>query len=128
MYQAVDSTGIETGPKENATPIAAYFFVFFVLLGSFFFMNLFVGVIFMEFEQAQREEKEALFLQDDEVKWVDMMKMILNTKPEIIKRPKNSFSVWLHEKTKSETWFDIIIMVCIVLNMLLMAITYEGQS
>lgn len=57
-----------------------------------------------------------------------MMKMILNTKPEIIKRPKNFMSVWIHEKTKSETWFDIIIMVCIVLNMLLMAITYEGQS
>ena len=91
-------------------------------------MNLFVGVIFMNFEQAQREEKEALFLQDDEVKWVDMMKMILNTKPEIIKRPKNRLSVWLFEKTKSDTWFDLAIMACIVLNMLLMAITYEGQS
>jgi len=30
----------------------AYFFIVFVFIGSFFFMNLFVGVIFMNFEEA----------------------------------------------------------------------------
>lgn len=95
-------------------------------MGSFFFMNLFVGVIFMNFEEAQREEKEALFLQPDEVKWVDMISMILKTKPEIIKRPKNRVSVYLYEKTKGETPFDIAIMTCIVLNMILMACSFEG--
>lgn len=69
-----------------------------------------------------------MFLQDDEIKWVDMIKMILKTKPEIIKRPKNKVSVYLYEKTKSETPFDIFIMVCIVLNMILMAVSFEGQS
>jgi Ion transport protein len=98
------------------------------MMGSFFFMNLFVGVIFMNFEDAQREEKEALFLMPDEIKWVDMIKMILKTKPEIIKRPKNKFSVYLYEKTKGETKFDIFIMICIVLNMILMALSFEGQA
>ena len=60
------------------------------------------------------------------MKWVDMIKMILKTKPEIIKRPKNKVSVWLYEHTKGETPFDITIMVCIVLNMILMAVSYEG--
>jgi hypothetical protein len=128
MMQAIDGTDIEKGPRENASPLAGYFFVVFVLLGSFFFMNLFVGVIFMNFEDAQREEKEALFLQPDEIKWVEMMQLILKTKPEIIKRPKNRISVFFYEKTKGETPFDIAIMICIVLNMVLMAVMYEGQS
>lgn len=52
MAQAVDATDIEKGPREYASPLSAYFFVIFVLMGSFFFMNLFVGVIFMNFEDA----------------------------------------------------------------------------
>lgn len=80
------------GPKHGASPINAYFFVAFVFIGSFFFMNLFVGVLFMNFEAAQRDEKEALLLDGDEMKWVDMMKMIINTKPEIVKTPKNRIS------------------------------------
>jgi len=89
-------------------------------------MNLFVGVIFNEFEAAQREEEESRYLKDDEIKWIDMIKMILKTRPEIIKRPKNKVSVYLYEKTKGETPFDITIMTCIVLNMILMAISFEG--
>jgi hypothetical protein len=55
-------------------------------------MNLFVGVIFMNFEAAQRDEAEALLLDRKEAGWVDMMKMIISTRPEIIKTPKNKIS------------------------------------
>ena len=67
-------------------------------------------------------------LKDDEIKWVDMMKMIVKARPEINKRPRNKYSEWLHEKTKGETKFDAFIMVCIVLNMVQMALNYEGQT
>lgn len=46
----------------------------------------------MNFEAAQRDERESLLLESHEVKWVDMMRMIVNTKPEILKLPKNKFS------------------------------------
>ena len=52
MYQYTDITGVENGPKEAASFNNAYFFVAFVFIGSFFFMNLFVGVLFMNFEAA----------------------------------------------------------------------------
>ena len=52
MWQAVDATDLENGPRKEASPLNAYFFVIFVFVGSFFFMNLFVGVIFMNFEMA----------------------------------------------------------------------------
>ncbi len=40
------------GPKHLASPANGYFFVVFILIGSFLFLNLFVGVIFKEFEDA----------------------------------------------------------------------------
>jgi hypothetical protein len=52
MYIAVDSTGVAKGPKIDSTPYAAYFFLIFILIGSFFFLNFFVGVIFLNFEEA----------------------------------------------------------------------------
>jgi hypothetical protein len=52
MYNAINSVGENLGPKLNATPANGYFFVIFVLIGSFLFLNLFVGVIFKEFEDA----------------------------------------------------------------------------
>jgi len=40
-----------TGPTPDANKMGAVFFcLLFVVVGSFFFMNLFVGVIFDEFE------------------------------------------------------------------------------
>jgi hypothetical protein len=126
MYTYTDITGIESGPKPGYSPINAYFFVAFVFVGAFFFMNLFVGVLFMNFEAAQKDEAAALLLDRKEVRWLDMMKMIINTKPEIIKIPKNKVSKTIYEYTKAETKFDFFIMICIILNMIQMAINYEG--
>ena len=62
MYAYTDITSEDTGPRPGAAPINAYFFVGFVFIGAFFFMNLFVGVLFMNFESAQKDEAEALLL------------------------------------------------------------------
>lgn len=128
MYKYTDITGLEKGPKPGSAVINAYFFIGFVFVGNFFFMNLFVGVLFMNFEKAQRDEKESLRLDGDEMKWVDMMKMIISSKPEIIKTPKNPISRWVYERTKAESKFDFFIMICIILNMVQMAVSYEGMS
>jgi len=56
MYSTVDATGVERGPKIDASPFHAYFFVIFIFIGSFLFLNLFIGVIFMKFQEAQDEE------------------------------------------------------------------------
>jgi hypothetical protein len=54
-----------------------------------------------------------------------MMKMIVNTKPEFVKMPKNKISLWIFEMTKPGTKFDMVIMICIILNMITMAANYE---
>ena len=33
------------------------FFMVFILIGSFFFLNFFIGVLFLKYEQAQKKEE-----------------------------------------------------------------------
>ena len=68
-----------------------------------------------------------MLLDRDEARWVDMMRMIVGTKPEIIKVNKNKIRKWIYEFTQPESKFDMFVMVCIILNMVQMAMTYEGQ-
>ena len=56
MYQGIESTEIERGPKKDNTPFAAFFFIIFIWIGSFLFLNLFVGVIFKNYIDAQNED------------------------------------------------------------------------
>jgi type IV secretory pathway VirB2 component (pilin) len=128
MYAYGDATGVETGPKPGASILNNYFFVFFVFVGSFFFLNLFVGVLFLSFEKAQKDEKEAMLLDIDEIQWVDMMKMILQERPEIIKIPSNPIRKFCYKIVDEESPFSNLIMACIILNIFTMAATFEGQS
>lgn len=49
MHQAIDITKIDNGPiKENSTS-QMIFFIIFILIGSFFFLNFFIGVLFLKY-------------------------------------------------------------------------------
>ena len=50
MYQAIDVTKKDNGPKYEASPGHAGFFIIFILIGSFFFLNFFIGVLFDKYE------------------------------------------------------------------------------
>ena len=56
MYQSIDVTKIDNGPKYEAAPLNSFFFVVFILIGSFFFLNFFIGVLFLKYEEAQKKE------------------------------------------------------------------------
>jgi len=58
MIQAVDSTAVDEGPIIEYNKANAFFFIVFILIGSFFFLNFFIGVLFMKYTQAQKEEKK----------------------------------------------------------------------
>jgi hypothetical protein len=52
MNAAVTGAGVGVGPELLADPYAAWYFVAAIFIISCFFLDLFVGVIFMEFEKA----------------------------------------------------------------------------
>ena len=62
MHQAVDAKDYNEAPVKNYNPAAAYYFVVFIFIGSFFFLNFFVGVVFLHFNHAKKHETSIFYL------------------------------------------------------------------
>ncbi|KAL4480370.1 hypothetical protein ABPG74_020886 [Tetrahymena malaccensis] len=129
MYQAIDSNTADVGPvKDNYIQIS-YFYMIFILVGSFFLINLFVGVIFLNFNEAQKNEKQSsLFLTEEQKRWIEFQQMIIGVKAEFAqsvvptqKLPRLMYNIVTNQK------FEIFIMILIVANILTMAMAYEGS-
>jgi len=59
MITAVDTADdIDLGPEKEQNVVLGFFFVIFILIGSFFLMNFFVGVLFMKYTAAQERENK----------------------------------------------------------------------
>lgn len=52
MLQSIDSTGIDEGPDVEASYAYIYFYILFIFIGSFFLLNFFIGVLFLEYAKA----------------------------------------------------------------------------
>lgn len=126
MLQSVDSTGQNEGPKFENAPLYAYFYVIFILIGSFFLVNFFIGVLFMKYTQAQAEETKGQT--EEHIRWNSLSRMITDARVAHDKanEPSALWRNWLWKIINTDA-FDITIMSFIILNMLQMATTYEGQ-
>jgi hypothetical protein len=52
MYQYMDSTEINQGPIYNNNLYVPLFFIVFIFIGSYFLLNFFIGVLFLNYNQA----------------------------------------------------------------------------
>jgi len=69
MIAAVDTVEeINQGPEKEANVIMGFFFVIFILIGSFFLMNFFVGVLFMKYAAASARENKGFTA--DGITWI----------------------------------------------------------
>ena len=63
-------------PVTNKTPFMAIYFVIFMIFGSQFILNLFVGVIMDNFNKIKdKEELGSLFVTDEQRSWIDAHKL-----------------------------------------------------
>jgi len=67
MFQAFDFTGPLKGPTYNGSKGFLVYFVIFILVGSFFLLNFFIGVLFLEYNKAQKEEQKGY--SDNDLNW-----------------------------------------------------------
>lgn len=75
MLAAVDATEKDKGPKPEFSPLNAYFFLLFILIGSFFLLNFFIGVLFLKYAQAQKNETKGYT--QAHLTWKDIQTMII---------------------------------------------------
>lgn len=69
--QAADAVDTNTGPSRDVNrPFAIVYFIIFIVVGSFFFLNMFIGVLFLKFTEAHREQVKG-FTQE-ELDWKEI--------------------------------------------------------
>ena len=56
MLQSVDAVGVDKGPRCESQPGILYFYVIFIMVGSFFLLNFFIGVLFLKYSEAKKAE------------------------------------------------------------------------
>jgi len=74
MYNALDGDDEKLGPTYNTNFILCLYFISFIFIGSFFFLNLFVGAICYHFDKCHKNEKCSMFdlLTEEQIKWIEM--------------------------------------------------------
>ena len=74
MYNALDGDDEKLGPSYNTNFIQCLYFISFIFIGSFFFLNLFVGAICYHFDKCHKNEKCSMFdlLTEEQIKWIEM--------------------------------------------------------
>ncbi|XP_050975168.1 sodium channel, voltage-gated, type I-like, alpha isoform X2 [Labeo rohita] len=129
MYAAVDSRGLYEQPEYEANLYMYLYFVIFIILGAFFTLNLFIGVIIDNFNQQKKKfGGQDIFMTEEQKKYYNAMKKLGSKKPQKpIPRPKNKIQGFIFDLVTRQA-FDIFIMVLISLNMVTMMVETEDQS
>ncbi|XP_065269347.1 sodium channel protein type 2 subunit alpha-like isoform X11 [Emys orbicularis] len=129
MYAAVDSINVSTQPKYEENLYMYLYFVIFIIFGSFFTLNLFIGVIIDNFNQQKKKfGGQDIFMTEEQKKYYNAMKKLGSKKPQKpIPRPANKFQGLMFDIVTKQA-FDISIMILICLNMVTMMIETDDQS
>ncbi|CRK95854.1 CLUMA_CG009301, isoform A [Clunio marinus] len=130
MADSVDSRGVDLQPAREANLYAYIYFVIFIICGSFFTLNLFIGVIIDNFNMLKKKYEGGIlemFLTPSQKSYYCAMKKLGRKKPQkVIKRPFNQVLAMFYDLANSRR-FEIAIFVLIFLNMLSMGIEHFGQ-
>ncbi|XP_041433987.1 sodium channel protein type 2 subunit alpha isoform X2 [Xenopus laevis] len=129
MYAAVDSRKVEEQPRYEDNLYMYLYFVIFIIFGSFFTLNLFIGVIIDNFNQQKKKfGGQDIFMTEEQKKYYNAMKKLGSKKPQKpIPRPPNKYQGLVFDFVTKQA-FDITIMILICLNMVTMMIETDEQS
>uniref|UniRef100_T1JEU7 Sodium channel protein n=1 Tax=Strigamia maritima TaxID=126957 RepID=T1JEU7_STRMM len=130
LEDATDAKEKYHQPDYEANVYIYLFFVFFIIFGSFFTLNLFIGVIIDNFNEQKKKAGGSLemFMTDDQKKYYNAMKKMGSKKPaKAIPRPRFRPQAIVFDITTDKK-FDMFIMVFIGLNMIVMATDHYGQT
>ncbi|XP_054846940.1 sodium channel protein type 5 subunit alpha-like [Eublepharis macularius] len=125
MDAAVDGSG----DCFESNKYAYFYFVAFIIFGSFFMLNLFIGVVIDNFNQQRKKiSGELIFLSEDQKKYYNALKKLGNKKlQKPVPRPLNKYQGFCFDIINKKA-FDIFILSLIFLNVVVMAVEHEDQG
>jgi hypothetical protein len=128
MYYAVDSPGIGEAKSKNSYQLASLYFISFMIIGNFFTINLFVGVLANRFVTLRQKGEGFHLISENQRQWVMAQKVLfrsqINITPEEPKNPARyvCFVICQH-------WlFDAFFTGLIIANSVVLSMYYSGMS
>ncbi|XP_072038467.1 sodium channel protein 1 brain-like [Amphiura filiformis] len=132
MEDAVDARGVDLQPSRESQPAAYIFFVLFIVVGSFFTLNLFIGVIIENFNALKRkyegDSSFDMFLTSNQKNYYQTMRRLGTKKPtKQIKQPTDKIRIFFFNLTNN-TKFEVFIVSIIFFNMVAMMVEHYGMD
>lgn len=121
MHDGIDSVGIDMQPKRNNNIYLVSFFVAFMITGSQFIINLFVGVVIDNFNTIkEKEELGNTFVTDQQRSWIEIQKVGQGKQLRIkINEPKGCRKHFF--RLVSHRYFEYTITFFILMNTIVMS-------
>ena len=128
MNDGCDGVAPDMQPSlDNSAYISVPFFVVYMIFGSQFILNLFVGVIMDNFNKIkEKEELGSLFVTEEQRKWIDAQRLGLSRKLQKRVDPPEGWRGIMFNFVKHSI-FENTITLFIGLNTLMMAIRHDGM-
>lgn len=120
MNLGIDSRGIDKQPKENQNRANSIYFILFIIIGSFFILNLFVGVVISTFNLEKENLGKNYLLTNTQKEWINTRFNIVKMKPLKISNLKEK--PWF--KIINNKYFEVFIIFCIVINTIALALNW----
>jgi Ca2+-binding EF-hand superfamily protein len=131
LVTVVDATDSEHGPKRDNNPAFSLVFVIYIIAGSFFVLNLFVGVIVTSYNEAKRNADQKLETNRNQEE--RRTNRVIATHDEAWFKYHKLYGAsstgWRKPISKLvlHSAFEWIILVAILLNVCFMALEYSGD-
>merc|ERR1719313_3209602 len=124
MYAGTDGVEPHTTPYRDYNTWYAWFFVAFIFVGSFFILNLCVGVIVDNFESLKADGNDGTMLTDMQKQWLEARKACSKEKLyfglthlEVLSAPRRAVYFIVMDSR-----FENFVMACIIGNTAVMAV------
>uniref|UniRef100_A0A8W8KU20 Voltage-dependent calcium channel type A subunit alpha-1 n=1 Tax=Magallana gigas TaxID=29159 RepID=A0A8W8KU20_MAGGI len=126
LHNSMDSTYEDQGPKPGNRMEMAIFYVVFFIVFPFFFVNIFVALIIITFQDQGEAELEDAQLDKNQKQCIDFA---VNARPTSRYMPKNKktikYKIW---RLVVSTKFEYFVMTLIALNTIVLMMKFEGMS
>ncbi|KAM8879619.1 voltage-dependent T-type calcium channel subunit alpha-1H-like isoform 2-T2 [Spinachia spinachia] len=126
MYDGLDAVAVDRQPIRNNNPWMLLFFISFLLIVSFFVLNMFVGVVVENFHKCrqQQEEEEARIREEKRQKRTEKRRRRAQEKPYYADYSPLRRSI--HTVCTSH-YLDLFITIIIFTNLLTMSMEHYNQ-
>lgn len=128
-YLGMDSTQVDEQPRRNSRPYMVLFFIAFIVLGSFFWVNILVSVIVDQYCRVEAESGRAAFATEGQKQWMQALRM-KKYENEMLKKakfPKGKLRQFIFLLVQHPN-FETFIIVCIILNAAVKATLHADQT